>query len=136
MRDARTRNKVCVKSQSHVIIITFLYRLPEETLTRRLGFPDLHRSTSFRSIRVVVQHTRQPEGWFYRLIAYEDTRTYRPVNFAAINDIVRAIRLVAPDFAVSNLAINEDADRSYIAFRADWELNDGQLFLLGLDLVP
>jgi hypothetical protein len=80
-----------------------------------------------------VQHTKERKGWSYRLIAYEDIRTYRPVNFGTIDDVVQAIRLVAPDFAESNLAIREDADRSYVAFSADWELNDGQLFLLGLN---
>jgi hypothetical protein len=83
-----------------------------------------------------VQHTKEPKGWSYRLIAYEDSRAHLPVNFGAIDDIVQAIRLVAPDFAESNLAIKEDAERSYIAFSADWKLNDGQLFLLGFNPAP
>jgi len=33
----------------------------------------------------------------------------------------------------SSLIINEDAEGSYVAFKADWELNDGQRFLLGLN---
>ncbi len=80
-----------------------------------------------------MQHTKQAEKWCFRLIAYEDSRTYHPVDFDQISDLVRAMRIVAPDFAESNLAIRENADRSYVAFGADWQLNDGDLFLLGLN---
>jgi len=38
-----------------------------------------------------------------------------------------------PDFKESDLAVREDADHSYVAFTADWELNDDQMLLLGLN---
>jgi hypothetical protein len=55
------------------------------------------------------------------------------VNFDTISDLVERLRLVAPDFAESYLVINATAEYSYVAFTADWRLDDGQLFLLGLN---
>jgi len=80
-----------------------------------------------------VQHTRQQRGWCFRLIAYEDSRTYRPLQFKRADDLLKAIRGAMPDFREKDLAVREDADHSYVAFTADWELNDDQMLLLGLN---
>jgi hypothetical protein len=78
-----------------------------------------------------VQHTRDQKGWRYRLIAYEDKRVFFPVDFDAMSDLVRTIRRVAPDFSESSLVTRDDANRSYLVFTADWDLDDDQLLLLG-----
>jgi hypothetical protein len=88
---------------------------------------------STRTVRVVVQHTKDYKGWSYRLIAYDDARTYLPVRFDSKEDLVEFIRRVVPDFAASRLAVEENAGRSYVTFSGDWDLNDGVLFLLGLN---
>ncbi len=93
----------------------------------------LQRKSSKRAVRIIVQRTKEQKRWSYRLIAYEDNRTYSAVNFVEISDLMQAIRLAVPDFSESSLTINVDADCSYIAFSGDWELNDGELFLLGLN---
>lgn len=92
----------------------------------------MQHAASNRAIRVVVQHTKQHNGWSYRLIAYDDDRTYVPVDFATISTLVGRLRLVAPHFGQSYVAIDEEADHSYIAFSADWQLDDAQLRVLGL----
>jgi hypothetical protein len=79
-----------------------------------------------------VQHTKDHEGWSYLLVAYADNQMCPTVKFDTISDLVKVIRRVAPDFSDSSLTIDHHADRSYIAFSADWQLNDSQLFLLGL----
>ena len=89
--------------------------------------------TSKRAILIVVQHTKDQRGWSYRLIAYEDSRTYLPLDFDVMDALVRTVRFALPDFAQSDLAINENAARSYVAFSADLQLDDGELFLLGLN---
>lgn len=85
-----------------------------------------------RTQRVVVQYVTEGRQSSYRLIAYENHRTYRPVEFRSIDDLVRTIRLVVPDFTDNHLEIREHAMESYIVFTADWELTDSQLLLLGL----
>ena len=89
--------------------------------------------TSKREVRIVVQHTKQLNGWSYRLIAYEDSRTYVPLNFKTRDDLVRALRVVVSDFAESDLTNIVGAGHSYVAFSTDLQLNDGHLFLLGLN---
>jgi hypothetical protein len=79
-----------------------------------------------------VQHTKTYKGWCYRLVAYDDTRAYVPVDFDAIGDLAQTIRRVIPDFGESSLAVKADADYSYVAFSTDCELDEGQLFRLGL----
>jgi hypothetical protein len=86
-----------------------------------------------RPVRVLVQHAKVDKGWSYRLVAYEDARTYIPLDFDAMGDLVNAIRRVIPDFSESSLVFRPDAERSYLAFSADCELDEGQLYLLGLN---
>ncbi len=109
-----------------------LSHLRQRLIEGLLGFSVLHRYTPKHAVRIVVQHTRQEHGWCFRLIAYEDARTYRPLQFERIDDLSKTLGSVVPDFKESDLAIREDSDRSYVAFSADWELTTDQLFLLGL----
>lgn len=83
----------------------------------------------------MVQHVNEGPRWSYRLIAYEDRKTYYPVTFDSLRDLVQAIRSVIPDFSQSQLRTEKDASRSYIALTREWELNDSQLSLLGVEVV-
>lgn len=97
------------------------------------GFFHLHsHASNLRSQRIIVQHVKEGERWTYRLIAYDERRTYRPANFNSIEEVVRAVASVAPDFCESDLQLRPEADRSYIAFSAEWELSEAQLARLGL----
>lgn len=45
-----------------------------------------------------MQHVKEGPRWSYRLIAYEDRKTYRPVNFDSVGDLVNALRSIIPTF--------------------------------------
>ena len=90
-------------------------------------------SSKPRSVRIVVQHVKDGPRWCYRLVAYEDRKTYPPVTFDTVRDVAQAIRSVVPGFSESELRKREeDADRSYIALTREWELNDSELAQLGV----
>lgn len=91
----------------------------------------IHLDMPACTTRIVVQHTMEYDRWVYRLVAYNDIQTYRPVNFDTLDMLVRAMSAAIPGFADSSLRIQNGADRSYIVFSGDWKLSDSQLSALG-----
>jgi hypothetical protein len=89
-------------------------------------------SPKARFVRIVVQHVNEGPRWCYRLIAYEERKTYAAVTFDSARDLVAAIRSVVPEFSESKLRKEENAQRSYIALTGEWELNDSELAQLGV----
>ena len=86
-----------------------------------------------RAIRIVVQYTKLGHGWVYRLVVYEDRFTHCPADFRTLGELLEVIRRVEPNFSEDSLAIPGDADRSYVAFAADWNLSDDQVSRFGLN---
>jgi len=93
----------------------------------------LREGSPTRAVRIVVQHTKIEKGWTYRLVVYEDGLTHRPVDCQTLGELVEVIRRVEPNFSEDSLAIQSDADRSYVAFSADWKLSDDQVSRFGLN---
>ena len=84
------------------------------------------------SLRVVVQHVPDGPRSSYRLIAHGDNRTYQPVEFSSIEQLVKTIRSAAPDFDKNNVSVRMGARETYIAFAGEMELDEFQISALGL----
>lgn len=83
-------------------------------------------------LRIVVQRVRDPQGDAYRLIAYDNGVTYRPVEFRSLDDLLTAVHSVAPNLDESALSIEQNGRDTSIVLTGTIELNDTQLSALGL----
>lgn len=87
------------------------------------------------SFRIVVQHFREHQRSAYRLVAYGGDGgdyTSQSGEFESRDNLLKALRSVAPDFDESAILVRKDALETYIAFTGDMELDDSQLSRLGL----
>lgn len=87
-----------------------------------------------RSVRIVVQCVREGSRSCYRLIAYDDRKTYSPVEFESASDFLKALRLIEPSVSENSLENGRDPTRSRIVFAAQWNLDDTELSLLGFSV--
>ena len=83
-------------------------------------------------LRIVVQYVHGDCDSPWHLVAYGSGRACQPRRFRSIEDLLKAIRSVVPDFDQSQIAIKSDSLQSYIAWAGDMALNESQLAALGL----
>jgi hypothetical protein len=83
-------------------------------------------------LRIVVQRVRDRRGNAYRLIAYDSGTTYRPVEFASLDDLLRAMHSVVPNLDESALSIEQNGQDTSIVLTGTIELDNTQLSALGL----
>lgn len=85
------------------------------------------------SLRLVVQRICESSSGqsFYRLIAYGDNRTYRPVQFEALDDVLKVLKAALPRFDASLISRGNQGATS-IVFADEVELSKEQLSVLGL----
>lgn len=84
------------------------------------------------SLRVVVQYVHGDLDSPWHLVAYGNSRTFRPRRFRSIGELMAAIRSSVPDFDSSHLAFKRDSQESYIAWAGKMVLDASQLSVLGL----
>ena len=75
-----------------------------------------------------MQHVKQGERWSYRLVTYEDRKIHPPVSFASLEELLRTLASVLPDFPVEKVQVREQAaGATYIAYAGEWPMDDAQL---------
>ena len=81
----------------------------------------------------MIQHIREssPPRSSYRLIGYGDLRTYHPVNFGSLDELLEVLKSAIPGFDVSSIARTSDPGGSILLAEV-MELSDAQLSILGL----
>jgi len=79
-----------------------------------------------RPCRVIVQHVKEGERWLYRLVTYEDRKVHRPADFSSLEELIRVLDSILPEFPVNLLQIREQ-ESTYIAYTGEWSLNGAQL---------
>lgn len=84
------------------------------------------------NLRVVVQHVQGDLDSPWHLVAYGNSRAFRPRRFRTIEDLMAVIRSAVPEFDPSHLAMQGASRESYIAWTGDMALNESQLSALGL----
>ncbi len=82
-------------------------------------------------VRIIVQYTRSAVVPF-RLIAYANHQSYKPVEFATSSKLAAALRSVRPDFSEGELDMSGTGDETHIIFAADWTLTQEELSRVGL----
>lgn len=84
------------------------------------------------NLRIVVQYVHGDLDSAWHLVAYGNSRAFRPRRFHSVEDLTAVIRSAVPDFDLNQVAIKRDSRESYIAWTGDMALNASQLSALGL----
>lgn len=79
-----------------------------------------------------MQRVRQEHVWVYRLIGYGNGETYSTVEFASLDEVLKVLRSINPDFGKDLLSVKGDGTGSSIILAESAELDDAQLNVLGL----
>jgi hypothetical protein len=89
--------------------------------------------TDRHALRLVVQHVWESSSArsSYRIIAYSNDRTYRPVEFESLDDLLRLLGKALPEFDVNGFPKRQTSATS-ILFADEMELTEAQLSILGL----
>ena len=92
------------------------------------GMPD----TARHSLRLVVQHFEESGQSRFRLVGYGDAESYKPAEFASLEELREALANVFPDLGNALLAVDPAARGTSILLIRDAELDGRELRLLRL----
>lgn len=85
------------------------------------------------SVHLVIQDVRRNGTVCFRVVAYSGSSTFRPAEFASIEELLQALHSAVPGFDASALAIRKPGyPETYIIFTGDLTLSETQMALLGL----
>lgn len=82
-------------------------------------------------LRIVIQRVGHENGCIYRLIGYDNARTYHPVEFGSLNELLKVLHSVRPQFGKGLLAEKDGGRDTTILLSELVELNELQLAALG-----
>lgn len=85
------------------------------------------------SLRLVIQSIceNSSQRSSYRLVGYSDKHTYRAVNFDSLDDLLKLLKSVMPEFDASGIS-REKQPRTSIVFADAIELSSAERSALGL----
>jgi hypothetical protein len=83
--------------------------------------------------QLIIQHVKDGPRWVFRLIVYQDRKTYRPVSFGSLEELLRTLRSAVPNFPAEKLQVTNQAPATYIAYTGEWQMDESQIAKLGFE---
>jgi hypothetical protein len=85
-----------------------------------------------RSTRIVIQciYRHFDVGLCYRMVIYQDGRSFQPLEFSSLDLLIAAFKTVDPEFDGDAL-VQDNSGQTHIVFAKDMLLSDAELAGLG-----
>ncbi len=86
-----------------------------------------------RSTRIVIQciYRNFDVGLCYRVVIYQDGRSFQPLEFSSLDLLIATFKTVDPEFDGDAL-VHDNSGQTHIVFAKDMLLSDAELASLGL----